>query len=98
MNNNNRQGSTPGGVRININLNELDFCVCPNCGFGEFVPIKHLKRVPGVMNPTGQPGLAEIEIGFLCCHCSAMCTVPAILASTAKNLPIPESIEEVKEL
>jgi hypothetical protein len=93
-NNNSRNIQTPSGMQMTINLNTLDYCICPNCQNGYFTPIYNLKMIPPLLTPTGQPGIAQIERGYLCTNCGAICETPVILASLSKELPSIPSISK----
>ncbi len=44
--------------------------VCPVCTSTVFTQIVSLRKMPAVMSPTGQEGLAVAQAGYLCSHCN----------------------------
>lgn len=55
--------------QINKAVADIEPEQCPACGNKTFFAAQTLKKVPALLSPDGQPGLAISQIGWACSNC-----------------------------
>jgi len=76
-----------GGQGANIKMEELDELACPVCKNNHFVPTEKIKRIPALLSPNGQAGIAQLKIGVTCVKCGYFIAAKEMLvAATGNNM------------
>lgn len=69
--------------------------VCPVCTSTQFVQTVTLRKMPALMSPNGQPGLAVTQVGYVCAYCNWQWN-PEGMVQQAENIATGD-IEELPE-
>jgi rubredoxin len=60
---------------------------CPICGSTLFTQAIVLRKMPALLSPTGQPGLAVAQAGYACLYCNWVWNPEG-------SVPVPEHSEQ----
>jgi len=56
---------------INVNVEQMETYLCPECESPYCHEVFTLKHVPALMSPTGQDQVIKLPIGFACVACKS---------------------------